>query len=902
MGTALVAVCCLFLAVFQASVLLAAEEASCVPGFKSDVWIFRVSRKHLDQGTRLGKVDFTDCTQRTRFLFTTNDTRFVVHPDGTLTVKRPVALHEGHQDFYVHSWDSQGKKMTVPVQLLRQGHHHGNKQNVEHHHEAHTQNPTEEGLEANPESTADPQVPILTFPKSSRGLVRRKRGWVIPPINVAENFRGKFPQQLAQIRSDLDQTKKILYSITGPGANEPPVDLFTMDKDTGYLYATQGLDREKQANYMLVAHATVAGGGGNAEDPMEIIVNVIDQNDNKPIFTQSTYTASVAEASPINFEVVQVDATDADDPDTDNADIRYRIMSQAPELPYVDMFAINPKNGAIRINRPNLDREKYPQYTLTVRAADMVGEGLFADARVILKVTDSNDHPPVFTQSSYKASVEENKEDTVVVRMTVTDGDEVRTPAWNAKFTIVDGDLEGFFAVKTGMNNQEGILYTVKGLDYEVTSIYTLLVAVENEIPFAGEVSTSTATVTVTVLDVNEPPIFDPKEKNVVKPENLATGSQVAAYTASDPDTARKQTVMYRMISDPAGWLEVKKDTGVITVRNQMNRESPFVKADKYTVLIGAYDSDDIPATGTGTLVIRLQDVNDNAPTIVEREITVCNKNPVSQLLTVEDQDGPGFTSPFSLSLSTESQPKWTARMNGTKTGIILDLKQGVVSGMYSVALKVADAEGQAQISTITAKVCDCTGYADKCPERVTGGTNLPVILGVLGSILALLLLVLLLLALTSWNRPQKGTPLLQDDELRDNIYYYDEEGGGEDDQDYNLSVLHRGLDNRPEVFRNDVVPVFMAAPQYRPRPTNPDEIGTFIDDNLKAADNDPNAPPYDSLLVFDYEGGGSEAGSLSSLNSSNSGDEDYSRLNDWGPRFRKLADMYGGGEDDDML
>lgn len=48
--------------------------------------------------------------------------------------------------------------------------------------------------------------------------------------------------------------------------------------------------------------------------------------------------------------------------------------------------------------------------------------------------------------------------------------------------------------------------------------------------------------------------------------------------------------------------------------------------------------------------------------------------------------------------------------------------------------------------------------------------------------------------------------------------------------QDYDLSVLHRGLDNRPEVFRNDVVPNFMPAPQYRPRPANPEEIGNFID------------------------------------------------------------------------
>lgn len=83
-----------------------------------------------------------------------------------------------------------------------------------------------------------------------------------------------------------------------------------------------------------------------------------------------------------------------------------------------------------------------------------------------------------------------------------------------------------------------------QGLDFEKTSKHTLLVIVENEAPFAIIVPTSTATVVVTVKDVNEPPIFDPKEKVVSAREDLAEGSTIVQYIASDPDIARKQKVM----------------------------------------------------------------------------------------------------------------------------------------------------------------------------------------------------------------------------------------------------------------------------------------------------------------------------------------------------------------------
>ncbi|XP_070696560.1 B-cadherin-like [Pempheris klunzingeri] len=906
MGTARLAVLAILTVVLQASVLATAEESTCVPGFQSDFLIFKVTRKHLMPGMRLGRVGFTDCTDRTKFPFSSDDTRFMVQGDGVLRVKREVVLHEGRlRDFLIHSLDSQGRKMTVTVRVLQHGHYHENHHhNVEHRHGDHKHHNHQDHLTEVDSHTevGDPQVPVLLFPKSVGGLKRRKRDWVIPDINVAENDRGPYPLKISQIRSSDDKVKKIYYSITGPGADKDPVELFTMDKDSGTLYLTQPLDRERQNQYRFEAHA-VADGLGNAETPMDIIVNVIDQNDNKPFFIQSTFLGNVPEASPKGFEVIKVEANDLDQPNTDNSDLRYRILSQAPELPSDMLFVINPVTGVIRVDGGGLDREKYPKYILEVQAADMVGEGSSAVAKVILTVTDSNDNAPVFTQRSYEATVAENEVDAQVITLSVTDGDEAHSPAWNAKFTIVQGDPGKLFSVKTGSNKQDGIISTAKGLDFEKSRTHTLLVAVENEVPFATQLPTATATVVVTVQDVNEAPIFNPIEKTVSRREDLAIDSEVVQYTASDPDSARKQKVMYKIIMDRAGWLNVARDTGLITVKRDMDRESSFVRDNKYTALIGAYDDDEVPATGTGTLVIHLEDVNDNAPTIDKRGvIKVCKEGSPPQLLSVTDKDGPGFAAPYSVSLQGTSKFNWTARMNDNKTGIILQLVTKLSSGIYTVVLRVSDNQGLEQDSTVQAEVCDCKGETVVCVGGRAAETDLPLILGILGGILLLLMLVLLLLLFARRRRGEQKEPLLQDDDVRDNIYYYDEEGGGEDDQDYDLSVLHRGLDNRPEVFRNDVVPNFSQAPQYRPRPANPDEIGNFIDDNLKAADNDPTAPPYDSLLVFDYEGGGSDAGSLSSLNSSSSGDQDYNCLNEWGPRFKKLADMYGGGDDDDML
>uniref|UniRef100_A0A8C7QT12 Cadherin domain-containing protein n=1 Tax=Oncorhynchus mykiss TaxID=8022 RepID=A0A8C7QT12_ONCMY len=597
-------------------------------------------------------------------------------------------------------------------------------------------------------------LPVLNFPKSSGGLKRRKRDWVIPPINFPENARGPFPKNMVQIKSSNDKEVKIQYSITGTGADLPPVGLFTVDKNSGILYVTQTLDREKKDQYIvrfLLAHA-VAVGAGIAEVPMEIIVKVIDMNDNKPVFTQDPFTGTVPEASKPGDEVMQVTATDADEEDSANSDVRYTILSQEPPLPSPNMFVINPVTGGIRVNAPGLDREKIPKYTLAIQAADMEGNGLTSFGKAIITVTDSNDNP------SYTVSVPENKVD-------VTDGDDPHSSPCSTTYKIVDGDTQGLFSGSTGPSKLEGIITTAKPLDFEKKNKYTLLVTVQNEVPFAISLPTSTATVVVNVEDVNEAPVFTPVEKIIRKPEDLPVDSDLVLYTATDPDTARNQKVTYKIRNDPAGWLNINKDTGLIKVKSLMDRESTFVQDNKYSVVVLGIDNDEIPATGTGTLIIELEDVNDNAPTIDESVIRVCNKESSPQLLSVTDKDSTGFAAPYTVQLQGSSHSSWTARMNDTKTGIILTLKTVLDSGDYMVVLRVSDNQGLHHDSTIQASVCDCKGADVQCTDEAA-------LCLCCAPVLSLLLLMFL--------RKRGGEKEPQEDDV---IYYYDEEGGGEDDQ-----------------------------------------------------------------------------------------------------------------------
>lgn len=162
-----------------------------------------------------------------------------------------------------------------------------------------------------------------------------------------------------------------------------------------------------------------------------------------------------------------------------------------------------------------------------------------------------------------------------------------------------------------------------------------------------------------------------------------------------------------------------------------------------------------------------------------------------------------------------------------------------------------------------------------------------------------LLVLVVLFMAL---KRQRKKEPLIiSKDDVRDNIVTYNDEGGGEEDtQAFDIGTLRNPEAREESKMRRDVIPETI----FQIRRTAPlwenIDVQDFIHRRLKENDLDPAAPPYDSLATYAYEGNDSIANSLSSLESlTTEGNQDYDYLSDWGPRFKKLADMYGGEDSD---
>uniref|UniRef100_A0A9L0TPS3 Cadherin-13 n=1 Tax=Equus caballus TaxID=9796 RepID=A0A9L0TPS3_HORSE len=505
---------------------------------------------------------------------------------------------------------------------------------------------------------------IFKFARTSP-VPRQKRSIVVSPILIPENQRQPFPRDVGKV-VDSDRPEGSKFRLTGKGVDQEPKGIFRINENTGSVSVTRTLDRETIATYQLFVETTDVN-GKTLEGPVPLEVIVIDQNDNRPIFREGPYIGHVMEGSPTGTTVMRMTAFDADDPATDNALLRYNIRQQTPDKPSPNMFYIDPEKGDIVtvVSPALLDREtlENPKYELIIEAQDMAGldVGLTGTATATIMIDDKNDHSPKFTKK--------------------------------------------------------------EPLDYEISAFHTLLIKVENEDPLVPDVSygpSSTATVHITVLDVNEGPVFYPDPMMVTKRENISVGSVLLTVNATDPDSLQHQTIRYSVYKDPAGWLNINPINGTVDTRAVLDRESPFVHNSVYTALFLAIDSGNPPATGTGTLLITLEDVNDNAPFIYPTVAEVCDdaKNLSVVILGASDKDLHPNTDPFKFEIHKQAVPDkvWKiSKINNTHA--LVSLFQNLNKANYHLPIMVTDS-GKPPMTNITdlrVQVCSCKNSKVDC-------------------------------------------------------------------------------------------------------------------------------------------------------------------------------------------
>ncbi|XP_016298696.1 protocadherin gamma-C3-like [Sinocyclocheilus anshuiensis] len=198
------------------------------------------------------------------------------------------------------------------------------------------------------------------------------------------------------------------------------------------LVLQKALDREKQPAIQLTVTA-VDGGKPPRSGAISIIVNIIDANDNIPVFTKSLYKTRIPENAPIGTSVITVHASDADD--GLNGEIVYSFIKHVNDR-NIESFAINQVSGEITVNG-KLDHESNNAIEIRVQARDRGSLPRAAHCKILVEIMDINDNIPEISVTSFVNVVkEDSQKGTMVGLITVKDGDSGENGS--VKLKIVD--------------------------------------------------------------------------------------------------------------------------------------------------------------------------------------------------------------------------------------------------------------------------------------------------------------------------------------------------------------------------------------------------------------------------------------------------------------------------------
>ncbi len=445
---------------------------------------------------------------------------------------------------------------------------------------------------------------------------------------VQENAQpGTFVLQINATDGDVGSNANLTYAIV-PSEQLFPIfsnsPLFSIDSVSGEIFVGEAIDYELQPVVNFTVEARDLGSPSLTGSTM-VVVNITDKNDNRPVFNQTSYMASIPE-NEANYFVITIEANDADS--NDNGRVQYRLLNEQ------DKFAIDPVSGDIQ-TLVGLDFEADCFYRLVVVAEDNGVPSLNATVVVDVSVLPVHDVPPSFSLSSYTSSITENQPSgTSIIQLFATDGDlllcddtqnlvdipidtnpedpgssgnglPLVTPATP---TAADG-LEYFL-----LNYQDlftidrisGLVTTLVSLDREVIPQYILRVQARDPGGLVAETS-----VTLNILDQNDNfPSFLQPSYTVTTSENSPIGTSVLQVIASDQDSTDQGRLVYSL-SGQQNFFGINSQSGIIFITSPIDFESV-----SQPIVFSAVVTDTASREAAALVRITVTNINDLPPAI----------------------------------------------------------------------------------------------------------------------------------------------------------------------------------------------------------------------------------------------------------------------------------------------
>ncbi|XP_009321015.1 PREDICTED: protocadherin Fat 2 [Pygoscelis adeliae] len=367
--------------------------------------------------------------------------------------------------------------------------------------------------------------------------------------------------------------------------------VFSMNYQSGLISTQKSLDFEQVSFYQLKVRGTNMAGA--FMDTM-VLIYVIDENDNVPIFVKPSFVGWIMENAPSQSMVLDESnaplVTHATDADQDsNALLVYEILE--PEA--LKYFTVDPSTGTLT-SRADIDYELTPVFHFSVHAHDSGSPSLFASkpAKVTIHVKDVNDSPPVFFKDTYELSVllpaHAGME---LLSVQAKDADSEVT------YSIVEGNLDNAFYVHpltglisilnaTGLGSYREL--TVRAGDglYKSTALVKLNLTKAQGTDLKFDQVLYTATVMENSTD-----------------EKTLTILGVKGYQLNEP-------LLYSLLNGKERFKMIQASGVLQTKGVKFDRETQ----DMHEVAVEVKDSRKPPRVSQATVKVYVEDVNDNPP------------------------------------------------------------------------------------------------------------------------------------------------------------------------------------------------------------------------------------------------------------------------------------------------